>query len=107
MPIPAANALFHSKTLNNALRSFSFPTDLEARRSPLGQWIDSLHSGTLDEIKEMSLHGQFLNDIFQQALGYRSVIAGAGKTWEIHAEQSISDGGGSADGALGLFTATE
>jgi hypothetical protein len=32
------------------------------------------------------------------------VIQGSGQAWEIHAEQTISDGGGSADGELGFFT---
>jgi len=99
--------LFHSKTLNTALRAFSFPQDMEARHQKLGMWIAALQTGTLDEMKEVSLHGSFLNDIFQDVLGYRSVIQGAGKSWEIHAEQTISDGGGAADGAIGFFTATE
>ncbi len=107
MPNQSANALFHSKTLNNFLRNFVFPTDIEARHQKIGKWIESLRRGTLDEIKEVSLHGQFLNDVFQQILGYHSVIEGGGKAWEIHPEQTISDGGGSADGALGFFTATE
>jgi type I restriction-modification system DNA methylase subunit len=55
----------------------------------------------------VSLHGDFLKDVFQEILGYRSVIQGGGRLWEIHAEQTISDGGGSADGALGFFTAQE
>lgn len=99
--------LFHTKTLNIALRAFSFPQDMEARHQKLAMWIAALQTGTLDEVKEVSLHGSFLNDIFQDVLGYRSVIQGAGKSWEIHAEQTISDGGGAADGAIGFFTATE
>ncbi|MEG3870039.1 Eco57I restriction-modification methylase domain-containing protein [Microcoleus sp. Z1_B5] len=101
----STRALFHSKTLNTALRAFSFPQDMEVRRQKLGTWIAALKTGTLDEIKEVSLHGSFINDIFQDILGYCSVIQGAGKAWEINAEQTISDGGGSADGAIGFFTA--
>ncbi|AFY59272.1 Eco57I restriction-modification methylase domain-containing protein [Synechococcus sp. PCC 6312] len=100
------NPLFHDRTLNAAIRAFTFPADLPERQGKILQWIDVLQSGTLDEIKETSLHGSFLADIFQAILGYRSVIAGGGQAWEIHAEQTISDGGGSADGALGFFTAT-
>jgi len=100
-------ALFHRKTLNQALRNFVFPADLASRHQVIAQWITTLQQGTLDEIKEVSLHGQFLNDIFQQVLDYRSVIQGGGRVWEIHAEQTVSDGGGAADGALGLFTAAE
>ena len=101
----STRALFHSKTLNTALRAFSFPPDMEVRHQKLGRWIAALKTGTLDEIKEVSLHGSFINDIFQDILGYCSVIQGAGKAWEINAEQTISDGGGSADGAIGFFTA--
>ncbi|MEG4312814.1 MULTISPECIES: Eco57I restriction-modification methylase domain-containing protein [unclassified Microcoleus] len=101
----STRALFHSKTLNTALRAFSFPQDMEVRRQKLGTWIAALKMGTLDEVKEVSLHGSFINDIFQDILGYCSVIQGAGKAWEINAEQTISDGGGSADGAIGFFTA--
>jgi type I restriction-modification system DNA methylase subunit len=100
-------ALFHRKTLNQAIRNFVFPADLDSRHQVIAQWIATLQQGTLDEMKEVSLHGQFLNDIFQQILGYRSVIQGGGRVWEIHAEQTVSDGGGAADGALGLFTAAE
>ncbi|MEG4533410.1 Eco57I restriction-modification methylase domain-containing protein [Microcoleus sp. D2_18a_D3] len=101
----STRALFHSKTLNTALRAFSFPQDMEVRRQKLGTWIAALKTGTLDEVKEVSLHGSFINDIFQDILGYCSVIQGGGKAWEINAEQTISDGGGSADGAIGFFTA--
>jgi type I restriction-modification system DNA methylase subunit len=107
MPSQATNPLFHNKTLQSAVQGFPFPSDLEERQQKIIQWIEPLEKGVLDEIKEVSLHGQFLADVFQQILGYRSVIQGLGKAWEIHAEQTISDGGGSADGALGFFTATE
>ncbi|MEG4323579.1 MULTISPECIES: DNA methyltransferase [unclassified Microcoleus] len=103
----STRALFHSKTLNTALRAFSFPQDMEVRRQKLGTWIAALKTGTLDEVKEVSLHGSFINDIFQDVLGYCSVIQGAGKAWEINAEQTISDGGGSADGAIGFFTTAD
>lgn len=103
----STHALFHSKTLNTALRNFSFPPDIEIRYLKIEKWIETLNAGTLDEVKEVSLHGDFLKDVFQDILGYRSVIQGSGKVWEIHAEQTISDGGGSADAALGFFTAVE
>jgi len=97
--------LFQTKVLQSELRAFAFPEDLEQRHKVLLPWLKALRSGTLDEVKEVSLHGDFLHDIFQKVLGYRSVVAGEGQTWEVHAEQTISDGGGSADGALGIFTA--
>ncbi len=107
MSSQSTNALFHSKTLKSAVQGFSFPVDFQAKHQKIIEWIEPLESGVLDEIKEVSLHGQFLADIFQQVLGYRSVIQGSAQAWEIYAEQTISDGGGSADAALGFFTATE
>ncbi|WP_016951949.1 Eco57I restriction-modification methylase domain-containing protein [Anabaena sp. PCC 7108] len=102
-----SKALFQKKTLKNALVNFKFPPDLEERHTIIKKWIEALNSGTLNQVKEVSLHGDFLKDIFQDVLGYCSIIAGGGKVWEIHAEQTIADGGGSADAALGFFTATE
>ncbi|CAD5973497.1 Modification methylase BstVI [Planktothrix agardhii] len=99
--------LFQTKILHNAIRNFAFPDDLLKRHEILQSWIETLKMGTLEKVKETSLQGDFLKDIFQDILGYRSVISGEGKTWEIHAEQTISDGGGFADGALGLFTNIE
>jgi type I restriction-modification system DNA methylase subunit len=99
--------LFQKKTLKNALVNFKFPSDLEERHKIIKKWIEALNSGTLNQVKEVSLHGDFLKDIFQDVLGYSSIIAGGGKLWEIHAEQTIADGGGSADAAVGFFTATE
>ena len=99
--------LFHQKTLNKELLTFNFPPDLKSRHQLVLQWIQTLDQGTLDQVKEVSLHGQFFQDFFQSILGYRSVIEGAGKTWEIHSESTISDGGGVADGAIGFFNAIE
>lgn len=96
-------ALFNQKTVENALKGFTFPADTSDRHKKIQEWIASLKSGKLTKVKEVSLHGQFLNDIFQTVLGYRSIIGG--DRWELHAEQTIADGGGSADGALGLFHA--
>ena len=102
-----SKALFQKKTLKNALVNFKFPSDLEARHEIIKKWIKALNSGTLNQVKEVSLHGDFLKDVFQDILGYSSIIAGGGKVWEINAEQTIADGGGSADAALGFFTGTE
>jgi hypothetical protein len=60
----STRALFYSKTLNTALRAFSFPQDMEVRRQKLGTWIAALKTGTLDEIKEVSLHGSCIYEQF-------------------------------------------
>lgn len=78
--------LFHPKTLNNTIRNFTFPQDLDQRHALVKNWLEPLKAVTLNEIKEVSLHGEFLTNIFQEVLGYASVISGGGKAWEIHAE---------------------
>ena len=104
MPSKTNNLLFHGKTLNNAVNGFNFPQDLVIKQQKILAWLEPLKQGVLDEFKEVSLHGDFLRTVFQEVLGYRSVVEGGGKNWEIHAEKTITDGGGSADAALGLFT---
>lgn len=99
--------LFHEKTLARAMANFSWPSDLAAKHDILKKWIATYQSGTLDVVRETSLHGDFLSDLFGSVLGYVSVIQGEGEAWTLHAEQAISDHGGTADGALGLFSATE
>ncbi|MBE9239277.1 Eco57I restriction-modification methylase domain-containing protein, partial [Anabaena aphanizomenioides LEGE 00250] len=100
-------ALFQKKSLKNALGAFKFPEDLTARHQIISKWVEALNSGTLDKISEVSLQGNFLKEIFQDVLSYRSVIDGGGKKWELYPEKNIADGGGFADAALGYFTATE
>jgi type I restriction-modification system DNA methylase subunit len=100
-------ALFQKKALKNALGAFKFPEDLAARHQLIIKWVEALNSGTLDKISEVSLQGNFLKEIFQDVLGYQSVIDGGGKKWELYPEKNIADGGGFADAALGYFTATE
>ncbi|MFM6189547.1 hypothetical protein, partial [Planktothrix sp.] len=68
--------LFQNKILNNAIRNFTFPDDLLNRHDILQRWINTLKAGTLEKVKETSLQGDFLKDIFQDILGYRSVISG-------------------------------
>ncbi|RFP56034.1 MAG: class I SAM-dependent DNA methyltransferase [Limnothrix sp. CACIAM 69d] len=98
-------ALFHGKTLQTALKAFEFPADLEARHAPVKNWATLLKTNSLKAVKETSLHGDFLGDIFRDALGYRSIVGGQGQHWELHAEKHIDGGGGFADGAIGLFSA--
>ncbi|WP_072620418.1 Eco57I restriction-modification methylase domain-containing protein [Spirulina major] len=96
--------LFQPKLLKNSVRAYSFPLDLSDRHALLNRWSDRIQSGTLDKIKEVSLHGDFLRDIFQTILGYRSVMSGSGETWDIHAEATIAARGGAADAAIGFFS---
>ena len=60
----STRALFYSKRLNTALRAFSFPQDMEVCRQKLETWIAALKTGTLDEIKKVSLHDSFIYEQF-------------------------------------------
>jgi type I restriction-modification system DNA methylase subunit len=69
----------------------------------LRKWQASLQSGSLKKIKEISLHGQFLTDLFGHVLGYTGITDGHGESWEWQAEVSIA-GAGQSDAALGFFS---
>jgi hypothetical protein len=99
--------LFQEKLLRNEVSSFQFPSDLEAKHQVLQRWVETDRNGTLAKISEVQLHGEFLGDIFRDILGYGTITQSQGKTWELYAEASITDKGGRADAALGLFSAVK
>lgn len=70
----AAGALFNQKTVENAMKGFTFPADLADKHQIVQKWVEAIRSGRLNKVKEVSLHGDFLKDIFQTALGYRSIV---------------------------------
>ncbi len=101
---PRHHRLFQSKTVERQREKFlGEPKNFLALHKIVLKWIESLKDGKLDDVKEVSLHGEFLNDLFRDVLGYRSLVQGKAQTWEVHAETAIADDGGSADGALGFF----
>ncbi|MEO7328813.1 MAG: N-6 DNA methylase, partial [Minicystis sp.] len=94
--------LFHPRLLKQ-IDTWLFPPDLARRHDVLRKWVDSLKAGTIDEKKEVSLHGGFLTRVFGDALGYRGATEAGAEGWELEAEQRVGTGGKSADGALGFF----
>ncbi len=95
--------LFHARLLKERLAGHTFPQDLAERHAILESWVLALRAGKLDSAKEVSLHGDFLGDVFGRALGYRTVTTSGAGGWEISAEKTMGGGGKSADGALGFF----
>lgn len=86
------------------MNRFIFPLDIEKKHSEvIIPWIQTLESGTLDKLTELSIKGDFLKDIFEVVLGYPGAIAGRGKEWNLYPEKITSTGGGYADGVLGYF----
>jgi type I restriction-modification system DNA methylase subunit len=104
---PSTPRLFQIKLLRNAVNNYQFPSDLEAKHQVIQRWIETDRNGTLAKISEVQLHGEFLGDIFRDVLGYGTITQSQGKTWELYAEASITDKGGRADAALGLFSAVK
>lgn len=93
--------LFHPRLVRERVASVP-PSLFAAHRSALQVWLDHLKKGTLDETKEVSLHGPFLERIFGDVLGYRTMALAEAGTWDLTAEKSVIHGG-SADGAIGFF----
>lgn len=102
-PRQSHSPLFHSRLLKERLAGHAFPADFADRHAILQQWVLALRAGKLDTTKEVSLHGDFLGDVFGRALGYRTVTTSGAGGWEISAEKTMGGGGKSADGALGFF----
>ena len=96
--------LFHPRLVR--LRVDSIPDAQAARHAEtLAPWLAHLKSGALNETKETSLHGGFLERIFGDVLGYRTMARAHDGRWELVAEKSMTHGG-SADATLGFFSAS-
>jgi hypothetical protein len=75
-------------------------SDLEKAQIVLKQWADLAEAGHLGQ-KETALDAEFLEKIFGDALGYKSI---AESPEEYHREKQFTvAGAGTADGALGKF----
>ena len=94
--------VFHPRLVANRIKECSFPANLRELHEQLDPWRDHLRRGTLDAQGEKKIHGDFLQRVFADVLGYRPFSQATGAGWEIIAEQRVA-GTGSADGALGFF----
>ncbi|MBM3333252.1 hypothetical protein FJY63_01180, partial [Candidatus Sumerlaeota bacterium] len=77
-------------------------TDEEFRRAwgILGKWAKLESTGSLLKRKETALQGEFLSEVFGEALGYVLFSEGIDE-WNLEPQYQVN--GGTADGALGLF----
>lgn len=93
--------LFLQKYLSEEAHKFSVdPAELDRAEVALKQWADAALAGHLKQ-KETSLDAEFLQKIFGDALGYKSVSESPD---DYHREKNPTvAGAGIADGALGLF----
>lgn len=67
----------------------------------LVKWADLETSGKLFRMKETSLEGEFLSQVFGQALGY-TLFSENLSQWQVQAKFAVP--GGEADAAIGLFS---
>lgn len=65
------------------------------------KWIDLDEGRRLERLNETTLRGDFLAEVFGEALGFTRPSSGAA-TWNLHPEYSLN--GGTADAAVGLFS---
>lgn len=94
--------LFHPKVVQQEMGRFQFPGDIHIKHESVKKWVTFLKAGILDEINEVSLHADFLKDIFEGVLGYTGPVAGCSE-WNLYPEKRTAPGGGSADAAIGFF----
>jgi hypothetical protein len=66
----------------------------------LCRWAEQEKTGRLHKLKETQLQGDFLNEVFGQALGYTRLVEGA-DLWHLEQHQTI--GGVTPDAVLGRF----
>ncbi len=64
------------------------------------KWADLESSGKLEKKKETTLEGEFLTEVFGEALGYK-LFRENEERWELEAKFFVD--GGEADAAIGLF----
>ncbi len=94
--------VFHPRLVLERVKSFAFPPDLAERHARIEVWREHLRRGSLDAQGEVKLHGDFLQRVFGDILGYRPFAHATSDGWEINSEQKVV-GPGSSDGALGFF----
>lgn len=94
-------SLFLAKYLKQ--ESFDKRLENEAQKKAfeiIKKWANLESSGKLQKKNETALEGEFLTEVFGQALGYK--LFSANET-QWHLEPKYSVNGGQADAALGLF----
>ncbi len=98
----AAQKLFVPKLLRDAALDFDRRTpERDKAFEIVKKWADLESSGKLQRKKERTLQGEFLNDVFSEALGY-SIFSENLASWNLEAAFPVPDG--EADAAIGFFS---
>lgn len=93
--------LFHPRLVKDRRKTLD-PSLFRSHQATIARWVDLLSRGTLDQLGETPLHGEFLRGVFGDILGYRSVMQADAGRFDLWAE--VATGGGRADAALGIFS---
>ncbi|NBC10955.1 MAG: N-6 DNA methylase, partial [Planctomycetes bacterium] len=100
---PKTDRLILGRLLRDAARSNQLDGDeLEAAHQVLIKWAELESKGRLAKLHETQLQGEFLSEVFGQALGYQLATDDA-ETWHLEREHQIA--GQAPDAILGRFTA--
>jgi len=89
--------------LPNLLRDQRFKdTNQDHAYEIICKWADIESSGKLDEMNETAIEGEFLKEVFGEALSY-TLFADNKENWNF--QQKFSVNGGQSDAAIGIFAA--
>jgi hypothetical protein len=91
------------KFLTQSSNDMRLRSDQDRAHAVLLKWADLETSGKLRRMKETTLQGEFLVDVFGKALGYALFSEGT-EQWHLQAQFAVP--GGEADAAIGSFSAT-
>ncbi len=105
MPPTHHHRLFNARLVRDRVAAVP-PSLFEQHRKTVEIWLGLKRSGALQDANEVQLHGGFLERIFGDVLGYRTMATSSDGRWDLTAEKRM-DAGGSADGAIGMFAKDE
>lgn len=96
--------LFLPKLLNEMAgnKQLVDSSDFQKAHEIICKWSDLEKSGKLQTLNETNIEGEFLKEVFGEALGYKFFSENL-DYWEC--QQKFSVNGGQADGAIGFFNA--
>lgn len=102
---PKTDRLILSRFLKAAsIKTRLLESDLRFAHEVLVKWADLESSGRLTKLNETQMQGDFLAQVFGEALGYAGPLEGK-EVW--HREQHHQIAGQTPDAILGFFTQTE
>ncbi len=97
---PKTDRLILDRLLRDAGNDKRIDEEVRKCHEILIRWADVEHSGRLTQLSETQLQGDFLTEVFGDALRYRRAVENE-TTWNL--EQHYSIGGETPDAVLGIF----